>query len=104
MKLRIDEIIIDGRAHKIEYDTKYSNGWHYTVESIKVRAANYLQMVGKKNSPFKKDRDDYKAWREAKAIIHGAKVTAIQKVVDAINDINEGPLRIIPENIGEEEE
>ncbi len=109
MKLRLDEIVIDGKVHSIEYNDKYANGWHYEVDSLKERADKYLNMIAKKRSPFKKDRDDYEAWREAKKIIHGAKVTAIQKVIDSLEEINNGPLSIIPEDIipedtgGEEE-
>ena len=103
MKLKLEQIVIDGRVHKIEYNEKYTNGWHYEVDSLKERADRYLNIMAKKRSPFKKDRDEYKAWREAKKIIHGAKVTAIQKVIDTLDEINNGPLSGIPENVGEEE-
>jgi len=104
MKLRLDQIVIDGKTHVIEYNEKYTNGWHYEVDSVKERADKYLKMLTKKRSPFKKDRDEYEEWREARKIIHGAKVTAIQKVIDSIEEINNGPLSIVPGDVGVEEE
>ena len=85
MKIKIEEVIIDGRKWKIDYNDDYRNGWKLTSRRV---SASWAEMNLKKRSPIKSYRDEYKAWQDKRTRASQSRNALVHSLLQSLEIIN----------------
>ena len=90
MEIKIEELLIDGKRWKIEYNEDYKDGWKLLggIGFGPGQNLRNLSMEAKKNSPIDSHKQEYKAWKAKKKRDSQTRKALVHALLQSVEIIN----------------